>query len=172
MKTLILLRHGKSSWDDDDQEDHARPLAKRGKKAAALMGRYLADLGEVPDRACASSAVRASDTVRRAAEAGAWSCPVAISDRLYHAVPDQVLDIIRGAETTTDSLLLVGHEPTCSMLAGRLVGQARLTFPTAAMARIDLAVERWRDVAYGKGSLVWMVTPKLLARIGWPDGSR
>ena len=57
MKTLLLLRHGKSNWDAQNQLDHDRPLAKRGRKAASVMGCYLTALAEVPDFACSSSAI-------------------------------------------------------------------------------------------------------------------
>lgn len=170
MKTLLLLRHGKSNWDTQYQLDHDRPLAKRGRKAATLMGRYLTALAEVPDYACASSAVRARDTAQRAAEAGDWPCRIAISERLYHASPDQVLDVVRKTDRGVDRLLLAGHEPTWSTLSGRLIGSASLRFPTAAVARIDLSIENWREADYGKGTLVWLVTPKLLEQIGWEDG--
>lgn len=170
MKTLFLFRHGKSNWDADYQEDHDRPLAKRGKTAAAVMGVYLARLQQVPDLVFTSSAVRARDSIRRAAKAGGWTCPVEITERLYRAAPEQVLDMIREGEDAADSILLAGHEPTWSLLAGGLIGEANLKFPTAAMARIDLAVENWSEVEFGKGILVWLVTPKLLAALGWPDG--
>jgi CHAD domain-containing protein/phosphohistidine phosphatase SixA len=169
VKTLLLLRHGKSDWDAKYGADHVRPLANRGKRAASLMGRYLARLDQVPDQVVCSSAVRAKETLRLAAEAGGWSCPVTVAEELYQASPGRVLELIRDTKDSVSRVLLVGHEPTWSLLAGRLIGKARVEFPTAAMARIDLPVARWGDAGFGKGILVWLVTPKLLARIGWPD---
>jgi len=61
-------------------------------------------------------------------------------------------------------ILFAGHEPTWSMLAGALVGDARIRFPTAALARIDLNVKHWREAEYGTATLAWHVTPKLLAK--------
>jgi phosphohistidine phosphatase len=169
VKTLLLLRHGKSDWDAKYGADHNRPLAKRGQAAASLMGRYLASLDQVPDRVLCSSAVRARETVRLAAVAGKWTCPITIVEELYRASPEQVLDLIRDSKNSLGSILLVGHDPTWSIVAGRLIGEATVKFPTAAMARIDLAISRWKGAEFGKGILVWLVTPKLLARIGWPD---
>jgi phosphohistidine phosphatase SixA len=166
VKRLLLLRHGKSDWDAKYGADHDRPLANRGKRAASLMGRYLASLDQVPDRVVCSSAVRARETLRLAAEAGGWSCPVTVAEELYQASPGRVLELIRDIKDSVNSVLLVGHEPTWSLLAGKLIGRARVEFPTAAMARIDLPVARWGDVGFGKGILVWLVTPKLLARCG------
>jgi phosphohistidine phosphatase SixA len=163
MKRLLLFRHGKSDWDARYGADHDRPLAKRGRKAASLMGRYLAGLDQVPDRIVCSSAVRARETLRLATEAGKWSCPVAVAEELYQASPETVLELIRETRDSVNTVLLVGHEPTWSLLTGRLIGKARLEFPTAAIARIDLPVTRWADVEFGKGVLAWLVTPKLLA---------
>ena len=74
MKTLILFRHGKSDWNTDYAADHDRPLAKRGRNAAATMGAMLARIEQVSDRVLTSSAVRARETVELAAEAGGWKC--------------------------------------------------------------------------------------------------
>jgi phosphohistidine phosphatase len=172
MKTVLLFRHGKSDWDADYGADHDRPLTKRGKAAARLIGLFLTSLQQVPDRIYTSSAVRASESIRRAARAGDWSCPIQVSEELYRAAPEQVLDLIRESEEAADRILLAGHEPTWSLLTGGLIGEANLKFPTAAIARIDLAVESWRETEFGKGILVWLVNPKLLAGIGWPDGLR
>ncbi|HMF03267.1 MAG TPA: phosphoglycerate mutase family protein, partial [Acidimicrobiia bacterium] len=77
MPALILFRHGKSDWDAADAgDDRARPLARRGRKAAERMGRFLARAGQVPDVAITSPALRAAETLRLAMEGGGWSCPV------------------------------------------------------------------------------------------------
>jgi phosphohistidine phosphatase len=134
------------------------------------MGQYLAAMQQTPDGIVSSSALRALDTVRRAAEAGKWTCPVETTDKLYGASTDQALDVVRELENSRSSVLLAGHEPTWSQLAGDLVGGADVRFPTAALARIDLAVDKWKHAEFGKGTLIWLVIPKLLSRIGWPEG--
>ena len=73
MRSVVLFRHGKSDWDADYNVDHERPLAKRGIKAAKRMGKYLAELDEIPDIVITSTAVRAKTTVELAMKAGAWS---------------------------------------------------------------------------------------------------
>lgn len=170
MKRILLFRHGKSDWDADYGADHDRPLTKRGEKAASLMGRYLASLDQLPDRVICSSAVRAKETVRLAVKAGKWSCPVTITKELYDVSPEQVLGLIRDSQDSLNSILLAGHEPTWSLLVGGLIGKANVKFPTAAMACIDLDVVQWKEAEFGKGILVWLMTPKLLAGIGWPAG--
>lgn len=130
------------------------------------MGRFLAGVGQVPDRALTSTAVRARSTVELAVEAGGWACPVERRPELYGATTDGLLALLQGQDDADGSLLLAGHEPTFSAFAGELVGGARIKLPSAAMARIDLAVPGWKEAAPGAGTLVWLVTPKLLSKAG------
>lgn len=167
MKFLLLLRHGKSDWSAD-LADHDRPLAPRGRDAAGRMGRFLGDLGQVPERVVSSTAVRARDTARRAAECGDWIPEIETLNDFYGIDPDQLLDWVQSVEEPTGSLLLVGHEPTWSTFAESMIGGGSLRFPTAALARINLHVERWADVCPGCGELVWFQIPRVLKGIGWP----
>lgn len=164
MKTLLLMRHAKSDWAADYEDDHDRPLNARGRRAAPAMGRFLGRAGIVPELVVTSSAVRASETVRLAAEAGAWKAPVQVSSDLYGASPEGVLAVIRRCRDDVQSVLLAGHEPTWSLTAAGLVGGANFRFPTAAIACIRFGVDRWSEVGFGRGELAWFVTPKLLKR--------
>ncbi|HYV59337.1 MAG TPA: histidine phosphatase family protein [Acidimicrobiia bacterium] len=167
MPALILFRHGKSDWDADEAgDDRARPLARRGRKAAQRMGRFLAREGQVPDAAITSPAVRAADTLRLAMEGGEWSCPVRTADSLYHGGITGLLTEVRREPAATAVLLAVGHEPTWSAALVNLTGGGHVQFPTAAMARVDFDVDRWEDVAPGTGALAWLVVPRLLAGKG------
>jgi len=165
MKQLLIFRHAKSDWNAAYAFDHERPLARRGTAAAQRMGRFLTRWGQVPDQVISSSAVRAWQTVELAAQAGGWPCPLEATRDLYDTSSDQLLEIIRGCSDTNSRLLVAGHQPTCSTLAGRLIGRAQIRFPTAAMARIDLPRDRWGSVRWGEGSLIWFVTPKLLKSV-------
>lgn len=158
MKTVILFRHGKSDWSAGFP-DHERPLAARGRKAAEMMGRFLAGADQVPEVVVTSTAVRARDTVALAIEAGEWTCLVGEADALYHPSAGSVLSAIRSQANDVGSVMLVGHEPTWSEVLSLLVGGGAFRFPTASMARIDLDVGRWDEVEFGTGELRWMVTP-------------
>ena len=166
MKTLLFLRHGKSDWSADYDGDHERPLKKRGRKDAQRVGRLLAGAGPMPDFVLCSTAVRARKTLAHAAKGGAWP---AVETRetgvLYEAEPEAVLAEIRQVPDAAGVLLLVGHDPAWSEAAGRLVGLDQLRLKTAALARIDVEVDAWRDVAFGGGTLVWLVPPKLLRAV-------
>ncbi|HET6566359.1 MAG TPA: histidine phosphatase family protein [Rhodothermales bacterium] len=162
MKTILFFRHGKSDWNAAYDGDMDRPLQKRGRKAARLMGAFLSVAGELPEIVLTSPAVRARTTVELAVEAGGWPVPVRMSDVLYEGGPDRVLQEIAAQPDEVGRLMLVGHEPTFSQVLGRLIGGAGITFPTGAVARVDLDVYRWQETRDGAGSLRWLVTPKLL----------
>lgn len=166
MKRLYILRHGKSDWSADFESDHERPLADRGRKAAALIGRLVSSLNQVPELVVTSTAVRARDTAALAAAAGSWACPIEQEPALYGASPESVLTVLNSRGAVHASVMLVGHQPTWSELIGRLTGGSALHFPTAALARIDLAIETWDEIRWGSGSLTWLVTPKLLLKAG------
>ena len=172
MKLLLLLRHGKSSWETGSAPDHERPLAPRGVKAARRMGRFLARAGPAPDRVLCSTAVRTAETLRHAADAGAWRAPVAMAPELYGASPGDVLACLAAGGGDADTLLVVAHEPACSETVAALAGGAALRFPTAALACIGLHLARWDAVGPGRGELLWFVTPRLLARLDGQPGKR
>ncbi len=162
MKTVLLLRHGKSDWASDTGNDRDRPLAKRGQRAARSMGEFLARTALVPDAAITSPAVRAHTTVELAMKAGGWDCPVRVSEALYGEGPYAVLDEIARQPDEAARVLLVGHEPTWSETVGLLVGGGRHRVPTGALVGIDLDVETWAGVAPGCGQLAFLLPPRLL----------
>lgn len=168
MKKIFLLRHAKSDWQSAYQSDHDRPLAKRGVRAAELIGRFLTAIEQPPDSIVTSSAIRARRTVELAAEAGRWTCPIRVTRNLYDATPEAVLREIAEEASAHQALLIAGHQPTFSEVASLLVGGGYLALVTAALMRVDLEIDRWSDIDVGAGVLAWSVTPKLLERAGLP----
>ena len=165
-KAVIVLRHGKSDWAADDGNDLSRPLADRGRRSAAAVGRFLAAVDHVPDLVLCSPATRTRQTIEGAIEAGAWDRPVEICEDLYFGGRTAVLDRIRSLADDVDVVALVGHEPTSSDLVAELVGGGRHRVPTAALARIGFDSHWWRDVAPGRGRLDWLIPPRLLVSAG------
>lgn len=163
MKRLFVLRHAKSDWDAGSGGDHERPLNDRGEASAETIGRFLAGLGQMPERILTSTAVRARTTVEIASRAGAWPSAIVPSGELYEASSATLLELVRRQDDTISSLLLAGHEPTVSDFVGRMAGDAKVRMVTAALARLDVAVNRWDEVCFGQAALAWLVTPKLLA---------
>jgi phosphohistidine phosphatase len=144
MPALIVLRHAKSDWASDYDDDRQRLLARRGRKAAQRVGRFLAGAGQVPDAAITSPAVRAEATLGLVMAAAAWSCPARSAEALYSGGVAGLLGEVRAEPTATRVLLVVGHEPTSSEAVSLLIAGGRVRLPTAAVARIDVEVQRWR----------------------------
>lgn len=162
MKTLLLLRHGKSDWAEDTGDDLSRPLAKRGERAARLMGELLAHTGRVPDCAITSPAVRARSTLALAMEAGGWQCPTEVNEALYGKGPQQILQEIRRQPDGVATVLLVGHEPIWSETLRLLVGGGRHRVPTGALVGLDVHVDDWAQVRPGDGELVFLLPPRMV----------
>jgi phosphohistidine phosphatase len=167
-KHLILFRHGKSDWEASFNRDHDRPVAERGQRAAKTMGRWLAAIDRVPDLALTSSAVRAKTTLNLAMAAGAWTCPTGVTSDLYEATVETVLAIIQQQSDVHHSLMLVGHEPTWSDTLAYLMGGGTLRMPTAAMACLGFEIDHWAQVGQGRGTLLWLLPPKLITSVSIP----
>lgn len=162
-KQLLFFRHAKSDWAASFSRDHDRPVAKRGIVAAQTMGQLLANLDKVPDFALSSSAVRAHTTLELAHQAGAWPCPTAVTADLYEATVEQVVQVIHQQSDQYHSLMLVGHEPTWSETIAYLGGGA-VRMPTAAIACLEFDIACWGQVDQGRGTLLWLLPPKLFTQ--------
>ena len=154
MRTLLLLRHAKSSWDDDRRDDHERPLAPRGVRAAALVGAYLGEEGRAPELVLCSTARRAVETWERVAAQLSRAPRLVLDEALYLASAEQILARIRRSDARVRRLLVVGHNPGFQQLAAELAGgagspgAARIgKFPTCALASFSLARGGWSELA-------------------------
>jgi len=171
MKTLCLMRHAKSGWDDPSLPDHDRPLNERGVEAAGLVGRHLKQQGIRPDLVLCSTAKRAADTLSLVLNALGGGVAAQHDRGLYLAGAPALLEALRGAPDSVATLMLVGHNPDMHHLTQHLAGfgdPAALRavaekFPTGGCAILTFEAGRWRDVAPGRGHLVEFVRPRLLA---------
>jgi phosphohistidine phosphatase len=145
MKTLLLLRHAKSSWKETEVADHDRPLNKRGRRTAPLIGEYLQAEGLLPDLILCSSAVRAHETALLVAEACSYRGEIRQNRALYLAEPQAYVEALRQVADEHERLLVVGHNPGVEMLVKALTGE-ETAMPTAALAAMELALEHWRDL--------------------------
>jgi phosphohistidine phosphatase len=159
MKSLLLLRHAKSDWDQPGISDFARPLNKRGQKAAPLMGQFARKRRLRPDLVVSSPAERARQTAHLLVEAAAYHVEIRFDERIYEASWSRLLEIVQQLDESSSQVLMVGHNPGMEDLLLNLSGVNR-RMPTAALARINLAIESWNDAAPGSGQLEWLVKPK------------
>ena len=165
MKTLTLLRHAKSDWDDMTLRDFDRTLNDRGRRGAEAMGAHLRRMGWHCDAALASPAAR----VKRTIEGTAIDVRPRYDDRLYLADAGTILGLLQEVEGDPASVLVAGHNPGLQELIFLLVGpehenalldEAAATFPTATIAVLELAIDRWTDIAPGCGELVHFARPR------------
>lgn len=168
MLELLLLRHAKSAWNEPGLADRDRPLNGRGRHAAALLGRYIADSGLQPERALVSAAARTRETWKRLQRE--WTgapTPAETLEDLYLAPPSAILACVRRHGGEARRLLVVGHNPGLERLAARLAGsgsdEAALAalgekYPTGGLAWFQFEAERWTDI--GEGRLLRFVVPR------------
>ena len=161
MKTLLLLRHAKSSWDIPSQADFDRPLNGRGLRAAPLVGKFIRGEKIAPDLLLSSPAQRARQTVALVREAARLDAPLRFDERIYEASTATLVEVVSQIEESASVALLVGHNPGFEGLLSFLTGEDE-RMPTAALAEISLDVEKWSKVHEGCGSLERLIKPRQL----------
>jgi phosphohistidine phosphatase len=162
MKSLLVLRHAKSSWKHPELADHDRPLNKRGKRDAPRIGRLVRDENLVPELILSSSAVRARDTALAVAAACDHACELRVLHDLYLGDPEDHARLLQSLPDAIGSAMLVGHNPGMEELVETL-GGAHEAMPTAALAWIDLPIDRWSELRLdGSGRLRELWLPKKL----------
>ncbi|MCA9632975.1 MAG: histidine phosphatase family protein [Myxococcales bacterium] len=190
MKTLLLMRHAKSSWEATDDSgaplgDHDRPLNRRGHRAAPRMGRLMQEQGWAPDLVIGSSAQRVKQTLDHALPAAGYLGEVLLTPRIYLSGAEAYVSVIRrigsqllvsrldesNAEEEPTSakirlheaqtLLVVGHNPDIEDLITECSG-AQERMPTAALAVLNCPVESWREFDGGGCELVQVYRPREL----------
>jgi phosphohistidine phosphatase len=170
MRTLHLLRHAKSSWDDPTVRDHDRPLAPRGARAARKIADYLASASVDPALVLCSSARRTVETLEELRPAISKTATVSIDPELYGADATEILELLRSVDPQIREVLVIGHNPGLQDLAIDLAGEEeaglvnalRTKFPTGALATFDVQVG-WAGLGPGHAHLTHFVTPRELS---------
>jgi phosphohistidine phosphatase len=161
MKTLLLLRHAKSDWDDPSLRDFDRPLAARGERDAPRIGKALRKRGRLPDLIISSPAARAKATIEAVIKTARVNLEIQFDETVYGASSAELMKVIRRLPDGSSCALLVGHNPGFEDLVGRLSGSHE-RMPTAALACIEFRTDHWNAVNDGEGKLLWLLTPKHL----------
>ena len=163
MKTLLILRHGKSSWKHPGLADHDRPLNGRGRRDAPQVGRLLREKGLVPDLIVSSTAIRARVTAELVADRAGCSRRAKKNRDLYLASVPDILGVLRKVGGRASRLLVVGHNPGLEELIAGLTG-CDVMLPTAALVEVRLEVDKWSKLdANTRGRLVNLWRPRQLA---------
>jgi phosphohistidine phosphatase len=178
MKTLTLLRHAKSGWDDPVARDFDRPLNGKGKRAAAMVGRHWRSSGLAFDQVVASPALRVVETLDHVAVGYGDALAPAWDRRIYLASATTLLDVVHELPAGADSALLVGHNPGLEDLVLLLVpdsgeqvlrDEVEAKFPTASTAQLRFDVADWREIVAGGATLSLFVRPRDLDPTLGPD---
>ena len=169
MKTVVLLRHAKSSWGDARLDDHERPLNRRGERAAEVIADHIAKKGPRPDLILCSTATRTRQTLAPLVQRlSAPAPPILLEKGLYLATEAALLARLQDAPDEAGAVLLIGHNDgiwrLAEVLAGRgraaLLGALHSKFPTGALATLKAPIDHWTDLAAGSAELAGFVRPR------------
>lgn len=161
MKSLCLIRHAKSSWNDEYVEDFERLLNHRGLQDAPEMGARLMSQGFKPERIISSPAFRALATARRIARELTFDSDEIITDmRIYDAPVGNLLALIREIPDDINQIALIGHNPGIHKLSQFLTSTAPVEYPTCAVYWMQFGFNRWREISPLSGELIYYDYPK------------
>ena len=142
MKTLLILRHAKSSWKHPELADHDRPLNKRGKRDARRMGELLKQEDLVPGLILSSSARRALKTAEAVAQSSGYENEIHVVTTFYHAGLESFYKAIARSPDQFTQIMIIGHNPGLEVFFEDVTGYWE-RLPTAALAQIKLPINRW-----------------------------
>ncbi|MDA3947262.1 MAG: histidine phosphatase family protein [Helicobacteraceae bacterium] len=163
MKTLLILRHAKSSWKEDHLSDHERPLNKRGRNDAPKMGRLLSEKQLTPQLILSSDAKRARETVERVTEACGYKGEIIFSKALYAAGQEAYIRLLKELDDKYSHVMVVGHNPGLEELVERLTGEDH-RLPTAALVKVKLPIVSWHELVKSvNGELAGLWSPRQLS---------
>jgi phosphohistidine phosphatase len=159
-RTLILLRHAKSSWQDPALTDMERPLNKRGRREAAAMALRLKEHGATFKAIFASPARRTRETITRMLlTLPSQDAQLTFDQGFYTFERDGLLQTIRQLDNEMEDVMIVGHNPAMHETLRWLTGETIAKFPTCTAAQLTLGLPRWKDIQKGCAQLKWIVIP-------------
>jgi phosphohistidine phosphatase len=160
MKTLLLMRHAKSSWKDENLTDHARPLKKRGRKDAKHIAKIIDKNDLIPDLILSSTATRAAETVEIIVDSLDYDNEVIYLDDLYMGEPEEFIEALNSLDDEINTVMIVAHNPGLEAYLQIIDGEIE-AMPTAALGYLVLNVESWKDVSFETmGDLIGFWTPR------------
>ncbi|MDA0194163.1 MAG: histidine phosphatase family protein [Bacteroidetes bacterium] len=163
MKTLFLVRHAKSSWDNMGLSDFDRPLNDRGFADAPSMGNFLKGLAVRPDLILSSPAKRAFSTANLIAKEIGYNNTIQTDQGIYHANTRELMLILTVQDNNHNSIMMVGHNPGFTDFCNKLTGDFIDNMPTCSICRIDFDVDSWTEISFGTGNKIFFQYPKGLS---------
>jgi len=160
MKTLYILRHGKSSWDHPEIDDFDRPLLSKGRKRTEIIAAYIKDNKLPVDLIISSPGVRAYQTAKIIAEK--IQCKLITHEDLYPGYSSQVFDVIFSQPDKLKSIMIVGHNPGLTSLVNDLIDNNYEWLPTSGLAMASFNTNTWLQIPVVAKTFSKIVTPKVL----------
>ena len=161
MKVLYLIRHAKSSWEDDHLTDFERPLNERGKKDAPRMAKRMKEKEIVPELMISSPAKRAIKTCKEFAKVlGYPKTSIKEEETLYHASPETIMKIVQDLKDKYDVVVLFGHNPGLTEFAEWLTGEHLVNIPTCGIVGVKLKIKSWKELSQDRNKMILFDFPK------------
>jgi len=162
MKKLYVIRHAKSSWKDETLHDFDRPLNKRGKLNAPLIGSKLKDKNILPDIILSSPSLRAKTTAKIIAEKVGYDKDIIFDDNIYGSTPAKLHKILTKIDDKNSTLFLFGHNPELNMLVEKYVDFDK-NIVTCAVVEIEFTCDKWENIGAKNAKLISFDYPKKYA---------
>ncbi len=161
MKTLYLMRHSKSSWDNRLLSDYERPLNERGLRDAPFMGNLLSKLIKPPQEIFSSPAQRAISTAEIIAQHLNYDLGKIIKEeKIYHAVVSDLMRIIYSVPDEIDYIMIFGHNPTFTQVSNYLSDKFIENIPTSGFVQINFELDSWKEINGESGKQILFEYPK------------
>jgi phosphohistidine phosphatase len=162
MKTLVIIRHAKSSWDDTSMSDIDRPLNDRGKHDAPAMAKRLIKAGVAIDRFVSSPAKRARQTAELFAhEYEVKEKKIRFIPELYHATEPAFEAVVDDLDDDDDTVAIFSHNPGITAFVNTLTSAIRIdNMPTCGVFVVRNDVKHWKDFRAGGPQFGFFDYPK------------
>lgn len=162
MKTIYLIRHAKSSWDNPALSDFNRTLNARGKANAPLMGKKLVEEQALIDCLISSPAKRTTETsLILCYELNYRLDNIVFDERIYEASLKTLVNVVNEIPNQFNSVAIVGHNPAISQLFNYLTDEDLHHFPTCGIGKIELEIDQWSEIIQGIGRKIFFIYPKM-----------
>lgn len=161
MKTVFFIRHAKSSWEEASLEDLQRPLNKRGLRDAPFMAKMLHGQGVRADHILSSPAKRALTTATYFAEVqGMTAKAIDVRPGIYHAYPDDLIELVHSLSDQWSTVFIFGHNPTLTSLINRFTEDYIANVATCGIVRVEAKIDSWTQFSEQTARLKAYYYPK------------
>lgn len=162
MKSVVFIRHAKSSWKFPELPDLNRPLNQRGERDLKNVGQLFKNEGLVPDLIICSPANRAKSTAQSLASRCGYQKEIVVNNNLYFKGTRSVIRLINQLSETIETAWIVFHNPDINEIALDNLGAEEMNIPTLGCVFTKSVASRWQNWSYSNTNVVRIVKPKNL----------